>query len=91
MRAIPEGEGTLLDHSLVLYGSGMKDGNTHDPVNVPIALFGGASGRIKTGQHINCPEGTLLTNLHVNMQHIYGIPGDEFNGKPLKPVSGLVV
>ena len=91
MRAIPEGEGTLLDHSLVLYGSGMKDGNTHDPVNVPIALFGGASGRIKTGQHISCPEGTLLTNLHVNMQHVFGIPGDEFNGKELKPIPGLLV
>ncbi len=91
MRAIPEGEGSLLDHSLVLYGSGMKDGNTHDPVNVPIALFGGAGGKIKTRQHITCPDGTLLTNLHVSLKNVFGIPGDEFNGKELKPISGLLV
>ncbi len=91
MRAIPEGEGNLLDHSLVLYGSGMKDGNIHDPVNVPIALFGGASGKIRTRQHIACPDGTLLSNLHVTLKHVFGIPGDEFNGAELKPISGLLV
>ncbi len=91
MRAIPEGEGNLLDHSLVLYGSGMKDGNTHDPVNVPVALFGGASGKIKTRQHIACPDGTLLSNLHMTLMHAYGIDSDNFNGVQLNPIPGLLV
>src|SRR5207244_1894053 len=47
----PDGDGTLLDHSVVLYGSSLSDGNFHVHNNIPIALVGGANGQIKTGRH----------------------------------------
>ena len=91
MRAIPEGGGNIFDHSLVLYGSGMKDGITHEPVDVPIALFGDATGKSKPANTSTARKEPLLTNPHVSLKHVYGVPGDEFNGKELKPVSGLLI
>ncbi len=90
MRDIPEGNGTLLDHSIVLYGSGMKDGNVHDPVNIPVVLFGGGGGKLRTGRHLACPDGTLLGNLHQTLMGTFGIKGD-FYADPLKPIDGLLV
>ncbi len=67
MAAIKEGEGTLLDNSMLLYGSSMSDGNGHEPNNLPILLAGGAGGTIKGGRHIANPGGTPLCNLYVSM------------------------
>ena len=55
LRATPDGDGTLLDHSMVLYGSGMSDGNQHNHTDLPIILAGGASGRLKGGRHLENP------------------------------------
>ncbi len=52
LRATPEGDGTLLDHSLLLYGSGMGNPNVHDHDNLPILVAGGAAGRMRGGRHI---------------------------------------
>ena len=52
LKATPDGDGSLLDHSLVLYGSGMGNPNIHDHVNLPIVVAGGAAGRVKGGRHI---------------------------------------
>ncbi len=90
MQSIPEGDGTLLDHSLVLYGSGMKDGNIHDPENVPMALFGSANGKIRTNQHIQCPEGSVLSNLHLTILHAFGIEAPHFNEITSKTINGLL-
>ena len=65
LRATPDGEGSLLDHSLVLYGSGMSDGNQHNHTDLPIILAGGASGRLKGGRHIRNPKDTAMSNLLV--------------------------
>src|SRR5213079_634836 len=58
LKATPDGDGTLLDHSLVLYGSGMGNPNVHDHVNLPVIVAGGAAGRVKDGSHIKYAEPT---------------------------------
>lgn len=90
MDSIDEGNGSLLDNSVVLYGSGMKDGNVHEPVDVPVALFGGAGGRLQTGRKISCPEDSLLAQLHFSLLQMFGLEVDSFNGVTEKGVSGLV-
>ena len=89
MAAIDEGNGSLLDNSVVLFGSGMKDGNVHEPVNVPIALFGQAGGKLKTGRRIDCPDDSILAQLHLSVLHLFGIETENFNGVTSSPVPGL--
>jgi hypothetical protein len=78
LRATPDGDGTLLDHSLVLYGSGMSDGNQHNHTDLPIVLAGGASGRLKGGRHLRHPKNTPMANLLVAVLDTLGIPTDKF-------------
>ena len=78
LQATQDGDGTLLDHSMVLYGSAMGDGNQHNHYPLPIVLAGGASGRLKGGRHIrNAPE-TTMSNLLVAMLDKLGIPTEKF-------------
>jgi hypothetical protein len=78
LQATPDGDGTLLDHSLVLYGSAMGDGNQHNHYPLPIVLAGGASGRLKGGRHIrNTPE-TTMSNLLLAMLDKLDIPTEAF-------------
>jgi hypothetical protein len=78
LRATPDGDGTLLDHSLVLYGSGMSDGNQHNHTDLPVVLAGGASGRLKGGRHLRHPKNTPMANLLVAMLDTLNIPTDKF-------------
>src|SRR5207247_10527558 len=68
-----DGDGTLLDHSMVLYGSAMGDGNQHNHYPLPIVLAGGASGRLKGGGHLRNPKETTMSNLLVAMLDKLGI------------------
>jgi len=78
LQKTPDGDGTLLDHSLVLYGSAMGDGNQHNHYPLPIVLAGGASGRLKGGRHIrNTPE-TTMSNLLLAMLDKLEIPTEKF-------------
>jgi hypothetical protein len=63
MRDTPEGDGSLLDHSLLLYGAGMGDGDQHSPLNLPVVLAGGAHGRLEGGRHVVYPMNTPFMNL----------------------------
>jgi len=63
LKAIPDGDGNLLDHSMVLYGSAMSDANQHNHNPLPIILAGGASGRLKGGRHLRNPKDTTMSNL----------------------------
>ena len=63
LAATPEGDGDLLDASLLVYGSGMGDGNLHRHADLPCLLVGGLGGKIKTGQHVRFPNDTPMTNL----------------------------
>lgn len=69
---IPEGNGTLLDQSMVMFGSGLRNGNRHAEENLPIILAGGGGGRLKGGQHIRLTEETPLANLYASMGHVMG-------------------
>ena len=77
LKSTPEGDGSLLDHSLILYGSGMGNPNVHDHVNLPILVAGGA-GRFKGGRHIMYPEPTPLANLHLTLLERVGVRMDAF-------------
>jgi hypothetical protein len=78
LQKTPDGDGTLLDHSMVLYGSAMGDGNQHNHYPLPIVLAGGASGQLKGGRHIrNTPE-TTMSNLLLAMLDKLGIPTEKF-------------
>lgn len=78
LKSTPEGDGNLLDHSLILYGSGMGDPNLHDHVNLPILVAGGAAGRIKGARHIRYAEPTPLANLHLTLLERAGVRMDAF-------------
>jgi hypothetical protein len=78
LKGIKEGESTLLDNSMVLFGSGLRDGNVHSPVNLPIVLGGRGGGRIASGQHIVYPPNSPLSNLYVAMLDAFGAPLDRF-------------
>jgi hypothetical protein len=78
LQSTPDGDGTLLDHSLVMYGSGMSDGNQHNHTDLPIILAGGANGKLKGGRHIRNPKNTAMANLLVAMLQTLDIPADKF-------------
>ncbi|WP_435020676.1 DUF1552 domain-containing protein [Tundrisphaera sp. TA3] len=78
LQATPEGDGTLLDHSLYLYGSGMGNPNVHDHTNLPILVAGGAAGRMRGGRHIRFDTPTPLANLHLTLLRKVGVPIDSF-------------
>jgi hypothetical protein len=73
LKATPDGDGTLLDHSLVMYGSGMGNGDKHDQNMIPIVLAGSAAGRLKGGRHIATPPPTPLANLVAGLGRIAGL------------------
>jgi hypothetical protein len=78
LKNTPDGDGTLLDHSVVLYGSGMGNPNVHDHVNLPVIVAGGAVGRKKGGRHIKYAEPTPLANLHLTLLDKVGVRLDKF-------------
>jgi Protein of unknown function (DUF1552) len=67
MRATPDGDGSLLDHATLIYGTGMGDCNAHDPRNIPVLLAGGGAGHLRGGRHIRYPKETPLANLHLTL------------------------
>ncbi len=74
MKEIREGEGTLLDHSMVAFGSPIRDGNSHNPRNVPVVLAGKAGNQLRTGRHLEFDEGTPLCSLWLSMLDLAGAP-----------------
>ncbi len=78
LQSIPDGDGTLLDHSMVLYGSAMSDGNQHNHGPLPIILAGGASGRLKGGRHLRNAPDTTMSNLLLAMLDKLGTPTEKF-------------
>ena len=79
LQATPDGDGSLLDHTLLIYGSGMSDGNVHLMYDVPTVLVGskGTFG-IEGGRHLRAPKGTPLTNLQLTMMEKMGVHMDRF-------------
>lgn len=73
LKTTPDGDGTLLDHSMVLYGSSMSNGNQHDHDPLPVILAGGASGQLKGGRHLHYAKHTPMSNLLLSMLDKLGI------------------
>lgn len=78
LQGIKEGNGTLLDNSLVLFGSGMKDGNAHSPYNLPVVLAGRGGGKIASGKHLVFEKNTPMCNLYRAMLSCFDIPASHF-------------
>jgi hypothetical protein len=74
LKATPDGDGTLLDHSLVLYGSAMSNSNVHNHGPLPVLIAGGAGGSLKGGRHLMYPENTPMSNLLVSVLNKAGVP-----------------
>lgn len=89
MKSIKEGEGTLLDNSMVMFGSSLRDGNSHNPNNLPLILAGKGGGKIATGRHLVSPKDTPMCNLFLSMLQTAGVKADRF-GDSKEPLKGLV-
>jgi Protein of unknown function (DUF1552) len=76
LRSTPDGDGSLLDHVMLVYGTGMGECNAHDPRNIPVLLAGGGSGLLKGGRHIRYPKETPLANLHLTLLDKLGVHWD---------------
>ena len=87
LQATQDGNGSLLDHSLILYGGGMGDGNLHRHFDLPCLLAGNLGGKLKTGYHLQYPDNTPMTNLLVTLLDKVGAPVDKLGDStgPLKP------
>ncbi|MCA9043807.1 MAG: DUF1552 domain-containing protein [Planctomycetaceae bacterium] len=78
LKATPEADGTLLDHCLYLYGSGMGNPNVHDHKNLPILVAGGAAGNMRGNRHIQFEQPTPLANLHLALLNKVGVEINSF-------------
>ena len=74
--ATPDGDGSLLDHMMLVYGSGLSDGNRHNHSPLPLLLLGGAGGRLKSGRHIQYAADTPMANLLLTVLDKTGVPTD---------------
>ncbi len=77
LRAIPDGDGSLLDHSLIVYGSSMSNSNIHNHSPLPVLVAGGAAGRVQGDRHLKYPENTPMANLLVSVLNKAGIEQDK--------------
>jgi hypothetical protein len=89
LEAIKEGEGTLLDHCLIAYGSGISDGDAHNHDDLPILLAGRGNGTVKPGRHLTFPRETPVTNLWLSMIDRAGATGVERIGDSTGRLEGL--
>jgi hypothetical protein len=78
MESTPDGDGSLLDHSLILYGSGMSESDQHSRLDVPTLLVGGATGDLKGNRHIKVDKETPLANLMVSLANVFDCEIDKF-------------
>jgi hypothetical protein len=92
LRKTQDGDGTLLDHTLVLYGTNMGDSNQHLHYDVPYILAGGAGGQLKGGRHLHFPTKTVTTsNLLVSVMDMFGVNQEKIGDDCTGRLAGLVV
>ena len=90
LKSIPEGDGTLLDHSMVCYGSGISDGDRHNNENLPVLIAGRGGGTIDAGRHVRVRSETPMCNLYLSMLDRFGTPVD-FVGDSTGRISELTI
>ncbi len=86
LRNTRDGDGSLLDHSLILYGSSLSDGNEHNFDPLPVLLMGGAAGQLRGGRHLQCAPHTPMSNLLLAILHKLGVPAERI-GDSTEPLS----
>jgi hypothetical protein len=89
LRGLDEGGSSLLDNSMVMFGSSLKDGNRHDPENLPILLAGRAKGKLKPGRRVRFAENTPLCNLYLTMLNHMGLEQEKSFGDSTGLLEGL--
>jgi len=93
LRNTPDGDGSLLDHIIILYGSGISNSTEHSGDNLPLLLVGGGSGQLKGGRHLKYPNKPTQGNLLVALMEKMGVPVERVGGStgklPLDPVEGV--
>jgi Protein of unknown function (DUF1552) len=89
LQATPEGDGNLLDHSMILYGGGLGNGNLHNHVNLPVLVAGGGAGTLSGGCHLAYPENTPMANLLLALLDKAGVPTPEKIGDSTEHLKGL--
>jgi hypothetical protein len=77
LAAMPDGDGSMLDHSILLYGSNMSNSNAHNHAPLPTLVVGGGCGKLKGGQHVKYPEQTQLSNLLLTLLDRAGVPAEK--------------
>ena len=95
LKSTPDGDGNLLDHSLVLHGGGISDANEHSHIDLPLVMVGGAGG-VKGGRVLRHSKDTPMNNLLVAMLQRAGVPAEEFGDatgslplEPIEPLAGV--
>jgi hypothetical protein len=78
LKSIPDGESNLLDNSMIMFISGLRDGNSHSSVNLPVIVGGKGGGALKTGQNLQFKKETPLANLYLSMAHVMDMRLDNF-------------
>jgi hypothetical protein len=78
LKSTPDGDGSLLDHSLIAYGPGMSDGNGHTGGPIPIAIIGGGSGSVRGNRHIKTPQNTPMANVMLDLSQKFGVDHKAF-------------
>ena len=78
LQSVPDGDGTLLDGTVVLFGSGMSDGNIHNNYNVPVVVVGGPERGLEGDRHLVYPKGTPLANLSLSLMAKFGVREEAF-------------
>jgi hypothetical protein len=93
LRATPDGDGSLLDSMMILYGCGMSDSNAHSPLNLPVLLLGGCGGQLEGGRHLKYEGDPLMPNLLVTLTEKLGVPverlGKSDGTLSVEPLSGV--
>jgi hypothetical protein len=93
LRATPDGDGSLLDHMTILYGSGISNSNQHSGDNLPLLLVGGGAGTLKGGRHLAYADEPTLANLLVTLMDKLGVPVERLGGStgrlPIDPLGGV--
>jgi hypothetical protein len=77
MKSTPDGDGTLLDHSMILFGSSISDGNAHTHHDLPLVLAGGGNGKVRTGRHVRYAPETPMNNLLLSMLDKANVPTEQ--------------
>ena len=78
LRAAPEGDGNILDNSMIVYGSGLSDGDQHSHVDLPTVVVGSGGGRLKGGRHLRYPAYTPQNNLWISLLEKAGVPMEKY-------------